>query len=136
MTALNAVTRARLVLAKPSVVALLLLALLAFVPSQACACLQTYRFSPARMVLAAQLFGLLLVIAAAVPAGRIAGALLGFFVLIGSWFGAMVAAGLGHSAVMAGVVAVAPVYLVAGATWFRNGSGNRCKNRSAEDAAG
>lgn len=105
---------------KASVVAVILLALLAFVPSVACACLGTYRLSPLRMLISAQLFGVLLIALLAVARNRAAWVTLGCLVLAGSWFAAMLVAGLSQSPIAAGLAVLAPVYLLAVLVWSRS----------------
>ena len=94
-----------------AVVASILIALIAFLPSVACACLQTYAMSPPRMLLGAQLFGLLLI--ALVPNSNRAGwVTLGGLVIAGSWLMAMLTFGLTQSLVGAAIVLTSPIYLL------------------------
>ena len=105
---------------KASVVAMILLALLAFVPSVACACLETYRLSPLRMVISAQLLGVLLIALLAMARNRAGWVTLSCLVLAGSWFAAMVVAGVSQSLIAAGLVVLTPVYLLAVLVWARS----------------
>ena len=120
MTPTLSTIRSKLVRSKASVVAVILLALLAFVPSVACACLGTYRLSPLRMLISAQLFGVLLIALLAVARNRAAWVTLGCLVLAGSWFAAMLVAGLSQSPIAAGLAVLAPVYLLAVLVWSRS----------------
>jgi hypothetical protein len=114
---------------KVSVVAVILLALLAFVPSMACACLETYRLSPVRMVVSAQLFGVLLIALLAMARNRAGWVTLGCLVVAGSWFAAMLVAGVSQSLITAGLVVLAPVYLLAVLVWSRSKDANEGANK-------
>jgi len=128
--------RSKLVRSKASVVAVILLALLALVPSMACACLETYRLSPLRMVISAQLFGVLLIALLAVASNRAAWVALGCLVLAGSWFAAMLVAGLSQSLIAAGLAVLAPVYLLAVLVWSRSkGASEDANKKDAGNAA-
>jgi hypothetical protein len=114
--------RSKFVRRKASVVAVILLALLAFVPSMACACLETYRLSPLRMVISAQLFGVLLIALLAIARNRAGWVTLSGLVLAGSSFAAMLVAGVSQSLIAAGLVVLTPVYLLAVLVWARSKS--------------
>ena len=109
------------------VIAFALIAVLALLPSKACACLETYRLSPVRVLISAQLALVLAVLALASPGAR---AVWGF----GAGLVAVVSAALAlaiaaHSLVAALIVLFVPllgaVVLVARHR-LRSGAGGAC----------
>jgi uncharacterized membrane protein len=100
---------------KWSLVACVVLAALAFTPSLACACLQTYQLSPIRIVLSIQLAAVVVSLLVAKPRSRPGWALLAILVIAGSILAAMLAVGL-HLTIAA-LVSVIPVWTVAFFAW-------------------